>query len=1065
MSMRGMNFGGWLLMETWIPSIEMEWHDHLPRLAEEAGVLEELKKSLKIIGEFMPDEDDSGAFSPMAETHQSYIARLNTELQKHAPAEKYAAYMELFEREPSVFAAKQMDAILRQRFGDVGAQRLWDAFHDTWITERDFQLARAHGFNFIRIPFWYRWFETDDAPYRYHEYGFSYLAKAVAWAEKHGLYVMLDFHGAVGGQSPWDHTGTLSEIEFFRNKEYQKRTAALWREIARRYKDNPVVWAYDLLNEPFSATDTDNWAEAHDLLYDAIREVDPDKIVVMEDGYKLEFPRWTKKGFFPSPRKMGWENLIYSIHFYSGADPLFSDEKGLADHDKRSQEVLRLARLVQDRHDVPIYFGEFSTMGDHPNDIEGMRTFLTMFNRHGFHWSPWTWKYVDDDNEGTIWGLYQYAKEWPVTPNIHRDSLESLLKVVARYTMDDFVLMQPYGNVLNECLAQPVRAASPDAKVAAAEPVPLATESFRVEYVHYRPAKWETEQVVEIERELPNRGGLVYLYVKNTSAADRRIRYWQYQGKDRTHWLQGNLIAWDRTLATHLKPGAMTVIEINGISTDFQAGTDFRFSLVDGTWEPAMRYSGRLQADSVNVSYLRVLPSMDRLEVHLRHEGNGAVEFTDIALEGASVADVTWRGQSVSGPGHAIARVRLAEPVQPSTLLLLKVTLRENGETRSLYAHRRAYADKFPVGTWGMDKENYEFLADSHIDTGVKGGRRGDEFFGGASQQYGLRSLVDVGHWPENVERLKSLSGHPAVFAWMLRDEPDWSSHSQEILSLADAVKAIDSTKPIFVTLCRNVKFMEFAPIVDVPCMDHYCVTAPTAAVWEHEYGGRLEETGYYTRDLKYASEPKPTVVWSQGIHHWTQRPKRGTPTSEELSVQLVQNLGRGAKGILWFTWKKQVAEEYPSLLKTAVDWNRIMHVLKEDLMSSEPARLRTAAPEKVDVATLLAWDKVILCVSNLDYQIRDDAYAFADKRDVEIEVKLPAWITPRAALRMRGDGVSPTKFSLEKNKATLTVGDLHDASIFVLANDNDAQGTYESAYDGLQKKEAQLRRAREGSQ
>ncbi|HIL69549.1 MAG TPA: hypothetical protein EYG38_06835, partial [Verrucomicrobia bacterium] len=30
-SMRGMNFGGWLMMETWIPSIEMEWHDRLPR--------------------------------------------------------------------------------------------------------------------------------------------------------------------------------------------------------------------------------------------------------------------------------------------------------------------------------------------------------------------------------------------------------------------------------------------------------------------------------------------------------------------------------------------------------------------------------------------------------------------------------------------------------------------------------------------------------------------------------------------------------------------------------------------------------------------------------------------------------------------------------------------------------------------------------------------------------------------------------------------------------------------------------------------------------------------------
>ncbi len=460
MSMRGMNFGGWLMMETWIPSIEMEWHDHLPRLAEEAGVAEELKAASEDVGEFMPDEDSEGNFSPMAYTHDTYIARVHEALRKRVSGARLDAYFELFEREPSVFAAKHMDAILRDRFGDAGAQRFWDAFHNSWITERDFQLARAHGFNFVRIPFWYRWFESDDQPYVYSDYGFRYLDRAIAWAAKHQLYVMLDFHGAVGGQSPWDHTGTLSEIEFFQNREYQKRTAALWGAIAKRYVGNPVVWAYDLLNEPFSASDVENWTQAHDLIYDAIRKVDAETIVVMEDGYKLEFSQWTRTGFFPDPQALGWEQLIYSIHFYSGADPLFSDEKGLADHDKRTREVLRLARLVQDRHQVPIYFGEFSTMGNHPNDIDGMRLFLTMFNDQGFHWSPWTWKYVDDDNEGTIWGLYQYAKPWPVTPNIHRDSLESLLGVVDRYTMDDFVLMQPYAEVLNACLAQPVRSAN-----------------------------------------------------------------------------------------------------------------------------------------------------------------------------------------------------------------------------------------------------------------------------------------------------------------------------------------------------------------------------------------------------------------------------------------------------------------------------------------------------------------------------------------------------------------------------------------------------------------------------
>ncbi|GMV94735.1 MAG: hypothetical protein AMXMBFR82_45130 [Candidatus Hydrogenedentota bacterium] len=448
-SMRGINFGGWLMMETWIPSIEMEWHDHLPRLAEEAGIATELHDSLEAVGEFNDDEEN---------VHE-YIERLHADLKKRAPAEGFTDYIAAFEREPSVFAAHEMDELLRERFGDFGAGRLWNAYHDAWITEADFQLAKAVGFNFIRVPFWYRWFESDDAPYQYHDYGFRYLDKAVEWAAKHDLYVMLDFHGAVGGQSPWDHTGELSRGEFFANQEFQERTAALWKAIAERYAGNPTVWAYDALNEPFSAKGVDDWTAAHDRIYDAIREVDPDTIIIMEDGYKLEFPEWTNTGFFPDPKELGWSNVVYSFHFYSGADPLFTDEKGLADHPKRAEEVKRIGLMEQRRCGVPIYLGEFSTMGDHPNDIEGMRVFLTMFNELGWHWSPWTWKYVDDTNEGTIWGLYQYAKPWPRTPNMYRDSLDSLLETVGRYRLEDFRIVEPYADVLRECLSQPVRAA------------------------------------------------------------------------------------------------------------------------------------------------------------------------------------------------------------------------------------------------------------------------------------------------------------------------------------------------------------------------------------------------------------------------------------------------------------------------------------------------------------------------------------------------------------------------------------------------------------------------------
>ena len=446
--MRGINFGGWLMMETWIPSIEMEWHDRVPKIAEEAGIAEEMKAALEATGEFMDDTMRIG----------EYIERLNAALKERVTPAQYDAYAALLTKEPPVNAALDMDLLLRKRFGDYGAARIWNAHHDTWIGEEDFQLAKALGFNFVRIPFWYRWFEHDNAPYSYSDYGFTYLDRAVRWAKNHGVYVLLDLHGAPGCQSPWDHTGELSRGEFFQDEEYQKRAAALWRVIAQRYKDEPAVWGYDLLNEPYSAKGADDWTRAHDQMYDAIREVDPDTIIVMEDGYKLEERPWVDDGFFPDPKALGWSNVVYSIHFYSGADPEFTTDSGLADHAKRAELVVRIGSHEQDRCKVPLYFGEFSTMGNHPNDIEGMRIFLTAFNAKGWAWSPWTWKYVNDDGIGSIWGVYQFLDPWPHIPNMHRDSLDAILEVIARTKTVNFHLIEPYAAVIRECTAQSVPA-------------------------------------------------------------------------------------------------------------------------------------------------------------------------------------------------------------------------------------------------------------------------------------------------------------------------------------------------------------------------------------------------------------------------------------------------------------------------------------------------------------------------------------------------------------------------------------------------------------------------------
>ena len=92
----------------------------------------------------------------------------------------------------------------------------------------------------------------------------------------------------------------------------------------------------------------------------------------------------------------------------------------------------------------------------------------------------------------------------------------------------------------------------------------------------------------------------------------------------------------------------------------------------------------------------------------------------------------------------------------------------------------------------------------------------------------------------------------------------------------------------------------------------------------------RLEETGIYTRDLKIASEPKPIWVWSQGLFDWDERPEQSVPTPEELGVQLVQNIGNGTKGILWFTFREGPGQQFPATKKAIQEWGRVIRLLRE---------------------------------------------------------------------------------------------------------------------------------------
>jgi len=272
-----------------------------------------------------------------------------------------------------------------------------------------------------------------------------------------------------------------------------------------------------------------------------------------------------------------------------------------------------------------------------------------------------------------------------------------------------------------------------------------------------------------------------------------------------------------------------------------------------------------------------------------------------------------------------------------------------------------------------------------------RGGKSTHEFYTKINRDYGFKVLTHTGMYPD-VEKIQDLKDKEDIAFWYLQDEPDANRTAEAVLFSNEMVKQLDVQKPTMTTLCRNVRFFEFAFIPDVACMDHYSVGAPTSSVWPHRYGTKLEETGYYTRDLRLAAFPKPIWVWSQGLFNWNERPKQQVPTPKELTYQLLSNLGNGAKGILWFTIKESKGKEYPDTYLAMQQCGRIMEMLKEDLLQSEPLQCRVEVDNKLLIHPLISKDKLILIVLNTDYSIDPEAYQWKAMQSADLSLQIPSW-------------------------------------------------------------------------
>lgn len=264
------------------------------------------------------------------------------------------------------------------------------AIHQAWLdnhtTKADIDAMAAMGFNSVRLPMHYGLLTlaADQEPVpgqdTWKEDGFKRIDDLLAWTKANGMYLILDLHAAPGGQGndlPIADRDP-SKPSLWQSPENRRKVVALWRKLAARYKDDPAIGAYDLLNEPnwdFDGPGGDHGCkdEKQTALWDyykeltaAVREVDKRHMLILEgncwgNNYKGLPAVWD-------------DNMALSFHKYWNVN----DEASIA-------TVLKL----REDTGLPLWLGE---SGENSN--AWFRDAIALVETHEIGWAFWPLKKI-----------------------------------------------------------------------------------------------------------------------------------------------------------------------------------------------------------------------------------------------------------------------------------------------------------------------------------------------------------------------------------------------------------------------------------------------------------------------------------------------------------------------------------------------------------------------------------------------------------------------------------------------------------------------------------------------
>ncbi|WVO16551.1 hypothetical protein L204_104230 [Cryptococcus depauperatus] len=157
-----------------------------------------------------------------------------------------------------------------------------------WFKYTELQDIAAAGINTIHwslIPL------VTNEPYLVGAY--DYLKLAVTWASSLNLKVMVDLHGAPGGQNGFDNSGLRNVRQWFWNDTNISRTLSAIQVLTSEFTQsfyNDTVVAIEVINEPFpyTASESNILKSFYQSAYGTVRANDGGRgiVVAIDEGFQ-----------------------------------------------------------------------------------------------------------------------------------------------------------------------------------------------------------------------------------------------------------------------------------------------------------------------------------------------------------------------------------------------------------------------------------------------------------------------------------------------------------------------------------------------------------------------------------------------------------------------------------------------------------------------------------------------------------------------------------------------------------------------------------------------------------